>query len=127
MSENRTNSEGFMTRMPDGLRDRLKEAATANHRSMNSEIVARLLASFGEDASEPEAMPMTDIRTNRTNDKIMLRVPDGMREAIKARADANGRSSTAEIVAIIAAALGGETDRLARIEEKLDRLIGGAE
>ncbi|RFC66584.1 Arc family DNA-binding protein [Fulvimarina endophytica] len=70
---------------------------------------------------------MTDIRTNRTNDKIMLRVPDGMREAIKARADANGRSSTAEIVAIIAAALGGETDRLARIEEKLDRLIGGAE
>lgn len=33
--------------MPDGLRDKLRAAAEANNRSMNSEIVARLEDSFG--------------------------------------------------------------------------------
>jgi plasmid stability protein len=32
----------FMVRLPDGMRDRLKEAAADNNRSMNAEIVARL-------------------------------------------------------------------------------------
>lgn len=32
--------------MPDGLRDKLRDAAAANSRSMNSEIVARLEESF---------------------------------------------------------------------------------
>lgn len=32
----------FMLRFPDGLRDRIKVAAEANGRSMNSEIIARL-------------------------------------------------------------------------------------
>lgn len=35
-----------MLRLPDGMRDRIAEAANANNRSMNSEIVARLEASF---------------------------------------------------------------------------------
>lgn len=35
-------AERFQVRMPDGLRDRLRDAAEANNRSMNSEIVARL-------------------------------------------------------------------------------------
>lgn len=33
-------------RLPDGMRDRIAEAAKANNRSMNAEIVARLEASF---------------------------------------------------------------------------------
>lgn len=37
--------------------------------------------------------------TGRDSDKIMLRVPDGMRERIKAAADANNRTMNAEIVA----------------------------
>ncbi len=36
----------YIVRFPDGLRDRLKEAASENKRSMNSEIVARLEESF---------------------------------------------------------------------------------
>lgn len=32
--------------MPDGLRDRIADAAKANNRSMNAEIVARLEQSF---------------------------------------------------------------------------------
>lgn len=39
-------AERFQIRMPDGLRDRLREAADASGRSMNSEIVARLEESF---------------------------------------------------------------------------------
>lgn len=39
-------SDRFMLRLPDGMRDRIKAAAEANSRSMNAEIVARLEASF---------------------------------------------------------------------------------
>ncbi|MDY8108286.1 Arc family DNA-binding protein [Fulvimarina sp. 2208YS6-2-32] len=115
-------------RFPNTLRDRLKEAAASNHRSMNSEIVARLLASFGETMSEPETPPMTEnIQAGRKYDQIMLRVPDGMREAIKKRAGSNARSVNSEIVAILATALNGEDDRLARIEAKLDALLNGGQ
>lgn len=39
-------SEQFNLRLPDGMRDRLREAAEANGRSMNAEIIARLGLSF---------------------------------------------------------------------------------
>jgi plasmid stability protein len=119
-------AERFQIRLPDGLRDSIKASAESNRRSMNSEIVARLLASFGEAApTEKPTMtaPMDDIRTARGNEQIMLRVPDGMRDTVKARAAANGRSLNAELVAIIAAALSGDDDRLSRIEAKLDQLL----
>ncbi len=48
MSENRTKTDGYMLRFPDGMRERLKEAAEANNRSMNAEIIARLQGSTDE-------------------------------------------------------------------------------
>lgn len=39
-------AEQFVVRFPDGMRDKIAEAAKANNRSMNAEIVARLQASF---------------------------------------------------------------------------------
>lgn len=39
-------ADQFVVRFPDGMRDRLKEAAHVNGRSMNAEIIARLDASF---------------------------------------------------------------------------------
>lgn len=39
-------AERFQIRMPDGLRDKIREAAEANKRSMNTEIIARLEESF---------------------------------------------------------------------------------
>lgn len=39
-------ADQYMIRFPDGLRDRLKEAAKDNARSMNSEVITRLEASF---------------------------------------------------------------------------------
>jgi len=51
----------YKLRMPHELRDQLKEASKANHRSMNAEIVARLQESFivpyaEEGESDPEAL-----------------------------------------------------------------------
>lgn len=40
--QNRTLTDKFMLRMPDGMRDRIRTAAEANNRSMNAEIVATL-------------------------------------------------------------------------------------
>ncbi len=39
-------SDQFPLRLPDGMRDRLKDEAQKNKRSMNAEIIARLEASF---------------------------------------------------------------------------------
>lgn len=38
-----------IVRLPDGMRDRIREAAEKNNRSMNAEIVSRLEASFSMD------------------------------------------------------------------------------
>lgn len=42
-------SDQFNLRLPEGMRDRLRDAAEANGRSMNAEIVERLLLSFSID------------------------------------------------------------------------------
>lgn len=44
-------ADKVLVRMPDGMRDRLKEAAKANNRTMNAEIVARLEAAENNGAS----------------------------------------------------------------------------
>lgn len=41
------------------------------------------------------------IPTNRDSDKFVLRLPEGMRDRIKAAADQNNRSMNAEIVATL--------------------------
>lgn len=56
-------------------------------------------------------------------DKFMLRLPDGMRDRIRAAAEANGRSMNAEIVYTLEHAYPGNTeiDEIASaIAEKLD-------
>lgn len=48
MSEERKpqTEDKYIIRFPDGMRDRLKEAAKANNRTLNAEIVSRLSDSF---------------------------------------------------------------------------------
>lgn len=41
-SKNSRTADKFVVRLPDGLRERINEAAEGNHRSMNGEIVARI-------------------------------------------------------------------------------------
>lgn len=39
-------ADKFVLRLPDGMRDRIAQIASANHRSMNSELVTRLTDSL---------------------------------------------------------------------------------
>lgn len=63
-------AEQFVVRFPDGMRNRIAEAAKANNRSMNAEIVARLQESFagrshpdstGYARFDPSDLPPPDI------------------------------------------------------------------
>ena len=77
---------------------------------------------------------MSDGRTGRGSDQFPLRLPDGMRDRIKAAAEASNRSMNAEIVARLEktfdprfAALPTEgelSDMLGEVFERLDRLEG---
>lgn len=71
-------AERFQVRMPDGLRDRLRDAAAANGRSMNSEIVARLDASFGGGGplTPDEAITLITRLVNGTGLRITLEEGD---------------------------------------------------
>lgn len=55
--QNRSNQDKFMLRLPDGMRDRIRVAAEANNRSMNSEIIAALSERFAplspDDVDDP--------------------------------------------------------------------------
>jgi plasmid stability protein len=63
---------------------------------------------------------MTNLPPSRTADRIIIRLPDGMRERLKRRADANGHSMTAEVVAILSYMLGdAELDELDKLRVQL--------
>lgn len=48
-------ADKYVVRLPDGMRDRIAEAAKANNRTMNAEIVARLQTTFGPPVFSGEA------------------------------------------------------------------------
>lgn len=93
----------FVLRLPDGMRERIKEAAAANNRSMNAEIVATLEEKY----PPPKAGSMTvtewlelveaALRPPTTGTRAhlepesrdaLLRVRDLLAEAVKADPDA---------------------------------------
>lgn len=45
---NPQKEDKYIVRFPEGMRDRLKEAAKTNNRTLNAEIVTRLEASFSQ-------------------------------------------------------------------------------
>lgn len=53
-------SEQFVVRFPDGMRDRIREAAETNGRSMNAEIIYRLQTTLEMDAYVPGPNVQTD-------------------------------------------------------------------
>lgn len=48
---------------------------------------------------------MTQDTPSRSLDKVIVRLPDGMRDQIKAHAEANNRSMNAEIVSLLSVAM----------------------
>lgn len=54
MAYTHQDSDKYMLRLPDGMREEIKAAATANRRSMNAEIIARMTA------NDPERQTLRD-------------------------------------------------------------------
>lgn len=46
---NSRTADKFVIRLTDGMRDRVRDASTASHRSMNSELLYRIENSFSQD------------------------------------------------------------------------------
>ena len=61
------------------------------------------------------------VSTNRESDKFIVRLPEGMRDAIRRSADAKGRSMNAEIVARLRGSLG--LDEIERERAALRRTL----
>ena len=71
------SKDKFIVRLPDGMRDRLREAAEQNNRSMNAEIINRL---------------------ERPLNGVEVQLPEELRDRVEAAARINGRSVNVEIV-----------------------------
>lgn len=82
-------------RAPDVLMAALRVAAKENQRSVNAEIIARLISTF-----EGLAMPATDAGDGKAHFKI--RLDDSLLAALKQLAADNNRSVTAQIEFILA-------------------------
>ncbi|WP_242880787.1 Arc family DNA-binding protein [Stenotrophomonas maltophilia] len=83
-------------RAPSELMDALRAAARSNQRSVNAEMIARLVSTF-----EGLAMPATDAGDGKAHFKI--RLDDSLLAALKQLAADNNRSVTAQIEFILAA------------------------
>lgn len=70
----------------------------------------------GMESSQPDRVP-------QEADKFIVRLPEGMRDILKARAAGNNRSMNAEIVAILGAAIGDESSLGAASVETLLKAI----
>lgn len=77
-------AEQFVVRFPDGMRDRIAEAAKNNKRSMNAEIIARLESSLSsEKAPDPDQLQqITEDVTGRVTVIIEKSVHAGIEQAI---------------------------------------------
>lgn len=60
---------------------------------------------------------------SRSADQFVVRLPEGLRDTLKARAASNNRSMNAEIVAILGAAIGDETSLGAASVETLLKAV----
>lgn len=82
--QNRTLQDKFMLRFPDGMRERLKEEAAKNNRSMNAEIIYRLQTTLDMDAYVPQVNAQIE-----PPDEALHRVHNLLREveALLSKAD----------------------------------------
>lgn len=87
-------------RAPNELMAALRVAAQENQRSVNAEMIARLISTF-----EGLAMPATDAGDGKAHFKI--RLDDSLLGALKQLASENNRSVTAQIEFILAAFVAG--------------------
>lgn len=61
-------ADKFVVRLPEGMRDRIAEVAKQHHRSMNSEIIARLEHSLVDLPSLPEQLSRQSLDAQHLDD-----------------------------------------------------------
>jgi hypothetical protein len=94
------DSDKFMLRLPDGMRDRLKAQAEANKRSMNAEIVARLERTLRHHTPDGLADPaaIEDMRSaaNKLYEALAMARAEGGRVTLEVKVDGIADDDTAE-------------------------------
>lgn len=128
-----TLADKVLVRMPDGMRDQLKDAAKANNRTMNAEIVARLERSTGDDLD----IPLRDARLAQLNMQLKI-VQAGLRlsqlasQFLLLESPAVGESKSYDtLIRAIAAAMEGAPeqeaesyeDRLSAAKSAIEKLV----
>lgn len=85
MSESEKRIPPFGLRLPSDLKQRVQDAATANNRSMNAEIIARLEASLDPLAQpfSPEMVEAMDEVARRTAADIFDKLSGMMEKGAK--------------------------------------------
>jgi hypothetical protein len=81
-------------RMPDGLRDKIKDAAKASNRSMHAEILHRV----GRQYNAPASQSVLSARGSRDADQTIFRIPVELHASLVKAAEGYGRSLNAECV-----------------------------
>lgn len=66
---------------------------------------------------------MSTTPPSRSADQFVVRLPEGLRDTLKARAASNSRSMNAEIVAILGAAIGDDSSLSAASVETLLKAV----
>ena len=104
---NSRSADKFVIRLPDGLRDRISEVARDHHRSMNSEIIARLMQSIETEAH------------SQLTDAVTLYLPQAVKGEIASLAEDNDRTLQSEITHRLK-----HCATVAQLTDEQSRLIG---
>lgn len=113
------NADKYIVRFPDGLRQRLKDAANENGRSLNAEIVLRLQRSFDASGDDSDEVA-TQLWARAKEASVQWHcTPEDALEAILIAATSPGATE----VVIIRPAPGMGVDDLARMFEVGRRYI----
>lgn len=72
-------ADKFVVRLPDGMREQIAEVAKESHRSMNSEIIARLKKSL-ESGEQPDGTVEVNGEGQLWNPSVgmLVKTPDGI-------------------------------------------------
>lgn len=92
--------EQYIIRFPDGMRDRLKDEAAKNGRSLNAEIIQRLTASLELDDYVPK------VNANEDTVGVKVVIPEDLAEAIQKAAEKQRRSLADQAISTLDAAYG---------------------
>lgn len=65
-------ADKFVVRLPDGMRNLIAEVARHQHRSMNSEIIARLESSLQQDRTFPQDLSLDLDCSKLSKDELQL-------------------------------------------------------